>query len=103
MGLLDDGGRSGAKRSGRESATEGGSPTVLADREHLPRGLTLRGDHLYFGTYSAIRRVPIDGANVETIADQQSPYDLAADDDGVFWTNWCPGDGSTGSLMRFVP
>lgn len=72
---------------------------VLAEGLQGGRGLSLHADLVYFTDQDAgtVNRVPKGGGEVEELADlQDEPYDVAANDDHVFWTTFVEG----GSVWR---
>lgn len=88
----------------------GSSPTPLTNATNVS-SMTVDGGFLYwaeFGTSlypsGAIRRMPVGGGAVDTIATEQaSPMTLAADANAIYWLNGGvspPGPG--GSLMRWA-
>jgi hypothetical protein len=74
------------------------TPATITSGPGSPARLALYGGFVYWtdpGSRS-IRRAPVAGGNVETIAsDQDSPSAIAVDDSGVYWTSLNAGTLST--------
>jgi hypothetical protein len=81
--------------TGTESESESDTgveewPQVLAEDEAGARGIAVDATHVYWTnqTTGKIQRIPIEGGEIETIADtQDGPYAIAVDDTHTYWTN----------------
>lgn len=102
-------GTTSAASEGSDDGTTGDPPgdagcpecTVLADGLEDGRGIAVDATHAWFTDTSAgaILRLPMAGGEVETIVmSQAAPYDIAVDDDAVYWTNF----DAAGSVQRIA-
>lgn len=66
----------------------GGPLTTLASGQDAPVGIALHGGTVYWVNTASLMAVAIDGGAVSEIGPAVLPSGIAADDTGVYWTNY---------------
>lgn len=68
----------------------GGTPSTIATADGLVyhRALALDETYVFFGDDVGVKRVLLGGGSVTTLAPGYDSYELAVDDNYVYWTEW---------------
>jgi hypothetical protein len=62
-------------------------PTVLAEDQGNPLAIALDATNVYWTTGSDVRSMPIDGGDVAVLGEPGAGYDLALDEQNLYWAD----------------
>jgi hypothetical protein len=77
----------------------GGPVATLASGQSSPQNIGAQNGRVYWTANGNLTSVTADGTSSETIADNYSPFGVAVDSSGVFWSSIGTGNPNTGIVL----